>query len=64
MIDYLITGLSEATRSKATPAALERHLDGIAAIMESHFAYEERQLLVVLDHLALAADPGEVLGRL
>ncbi len=45
MIDYLITALTQTMRSNATPAELERHLDGIAAIMESHFAYEERQLL-------------------
>jgi hypothetical protein len=32
--------------------------------MESHFRYEERQLLTVLDSLALDADPGETLGPL
>ncbi len=32
--------------------------------MESHLRYEERQLLSVLDRLALDADPREVLGPL
>ena len=35
--------------------------EGIAAIMESHFRYEERQLLAVLDTLTLDADPHDVL---
>ncbi len=46
----------------SSPADANAHLDGIAAIMESHFRYEERQLLVVLDDLALDADPSDVLG--
>ncbi|VXC01017.1 hemerythrin domain-containing protein [Citricoccus sp. K5] len=45
-----------------SPAVLERHLDGIGAIMESHFRYEERQLLAVLETLALDSAPGDVLG--
>jgi hypothetical protein len=32
--------------------------------MENHFAFEERQLLGVLEALALDADPRDVLGRL
>ncbi|MDQ0727279.1 hypothetical protein [Microbacterium sp. W4I20] len=36
----------------------------IAAIMESHSRYEERQLLSVLETLELDADPGRVLGPL
>ena len=32
--------------------------------MESHFRYEERQLLAVLEGLALDADPGKALGSL
>ena len=64
MIAYLIQGL-QAAMARAVPAAeLESHLEGIAAIMESHFRYEERQLLVVLDELALHADPRDVLGPL
>ena len=64
MIDFLITRLTQATRANATAYEIEGHLEGIAAIMESHFAYEERQLVAVLDSLALEADPRDVLGRL
>ncbi|WP_206080166.1 hypothetical protein [Propioniciclava coleopterorum] len=32
-------------------------LDGLAAIMESHFRYEERELLGILATLDLDADP-------
>ncbi|RCK68075.1 hemerythrin domain-containing protein [Desertihabitans brevis] len=64
MIAHLLTGLQEAVRRTASPAELDRHLEGIAAIMESHFRYEERQLLRVLDGLALDADPRDVLGPL
>jgi Hemerythrin HHE cation binding domain len=45
------------------PAAIARHLDGIEAIMESHFAFEERKLAGVLSAMTLdAEDPAEVLG--
>jgi len=64
MIAYLVTELETAVARAATPPELERHLDGISAIMESHFRYEERQLLTVLETLALDADPSEVLGPL
>lgn len=64
MIAHLVTGLQAALASAAPPAEVERHLDGIGAIMESHFRYEERQLLTVLETLALDADPGAVMGRL
>lgn len=53
-----------AVSQSAAPIELDRHLEGIAAIMESHFRYEERQLLSVLDRLALDADPRDVLGPL
>lgn len=64
MIDFLLTALSAAVDKKATPEELDRHLEGIAAIMESHFAYEERQLLGVLETLALQNAPHLVLGDL
>lgn len=64
MINYLVSGLQQALARAAPRDELERHLEGIAAIMESHFAYEERQLLSVLETLELAADPAEVLGPL
>jgi hypothetical protein len=48
----------------AARATLEQHLDGIAAIMESHFRFEERRLLAVLGTLGLAADTRDVRGPL
>lgn len=64
MIAYLLAGLQAAVARAAPPAELDRHLEGLAAIMESHFSYEERQLLAVLKTLELDADPGTVLGPL
>lgn len=64
MIAHLITGLQSSVITSASPVELARHLEGIAAIMESHFRFEERQLLEVLESLALNADPKRVLGPL
>jgi len=64
MIAHLLTGLRDASDRAAPPEELALHLEGIAAIMESHFRYEERQLLTVLDTLRLDAAPGDVLGPL
>ncbi|WFE26677.1 hemerythrin domain-containing protein [Solwaraspora sp. WMMD791] len=64
MIAHLLGGLQAAVDSCAAPAELDRHLEGLAAIMESHFRYEERQLLPILETLTLAADPRTVLGPL
>ncbi|MEV0003711.1 hemerythrin domain-containing protein [Micromonospora sp. NPDC050980] len=64
VIGRLLAGLSAAVARGAAPVQLSRHLDGVAAIMESHFRYEERQLLTVLETLALDADPAVVLGPL
>ncbi|MFB8751007.1 hemerythrin domain-containing protein [Streptomyces parvulus] len=62
MIAHLLGGLQAAADRTAPPEELDQHLEGIAAIMESHFRYEERQLLTVLETLELTAVPGEVLG--
>lgn len=64
MIAHLLGGLRTAADRAAPPEEIERHLEGVAAIMESHFRYEERQLLTVLDTLGLDADPADVLGPL
>ena len=61
MIAHLLSGMQAAA---ACPADLDQHLNGIAAIMENHFRYEEDKLLSVLEALALDADPGQVLGPL
>ena len=64
MIAHLLAGLQAAVARAAPPAELHRHLEGVAAIMESHFRYEERQLLSVLETLALDTEPHTVLGPL
>ncbi|TCB97610.1 hemerythrin domain-containing protein [Micromonospora zingiberis] len=64
MIAHLLAGLQAAVLRAAPPVELNRHLEGLAAIMESHFRYEERQLLTVLETLALEAEPDAVLGPL
>ncbi|HEY7046929.1 MAG TPA: hemerythrin domain-containing protein [Jatrophihabitantaceae bacterium] len=57
----LLKQFDEAMRSSAP---LTPHLDGLAAIMESHFQYEERQLLETLAELDLDAEPRSMLGPL
>ena len=64
MIASLLTQFSHALAASATPDELVRHLDGLSAIMESHFNYEERQLLDTLSTLDLEADPHALLGPL
>lgn len=64
MIAHLLAGLQAALAKADPPAELNQHLEGVAAIMESHFRYEERQLLTVLQTLSLDADPKSVLGPL
>lgn len=64
MMSHLIGGLQAAVDSRASPDELRRHLEGLAAIMENHFRYEERQLLDVLDTLELDSDARQVLGPL
>lgn len=64
MMAHLIAGLRDAAGRAAPRADLHRHLEGLAAIMESHFRYEERTLLSVLATLELDAEPQDVLGPL
>lgn len=61
MLAHLLAGLSAAVARAASSAELDQRLEGVAAIMESHFRYEERRLLAVLETLALDADPRAVL---
>ena len=64
MMAHLLGGLQQAVDSGAGPNELGRHLEGLAAIMESHFRYEERQLLHVLDSLELDAEVSAAYGPL
>ena len=63
-IEHLIRALQADVDRAASPAATGRHLDGIGAIMESHFRFEERTLLGILDRLGLRAEVADVLGPL
>jgi hemerythrin-like domain-containing protein len=58
MLTYLIQEFDHTLRTVPEEQALLRHLDGISAVMETHFRYEERQLVDVLDAL-----PDEDLDR-
>lgn len=64
MIAGLLDSLQTATEQDDPPERLRPHVEGIAAIMESHFRYEERQLLAVLDAMAWDADLHDVFGPL
>jgi hemerythrin-like domain-containing protein len=64
MIASLLSALRAAVDAAAGPDDLDRHLSGIAAIMENHFRYEEDQLLRVLGTLALDVSPAQALGPL
>ncbi|WP_069387246.1 hemerythrin domain-containing protein [Cellulosimicrobium cellulans] len=71
MIAFLLADLEaaldrvrDAPVGSSTALEVARHLDGVGAIMESHFRYEERALGEVLAALDLDAAPETVLGPL
>lgn len=65
MITHLLAGLRAALDREASLTELRSHVDGVGAIMESHFRYEERPLLAVLEDLELDdAVVTDVLGPL
>ena len=64
MVAHLLQELGAAADKAEDPSVLQRHLDGVAALMENHFRYEEQQLPVVLERLQLDAAVHEVLGPL
>jgi hemerythrin-like domain-containing protein len=64
MIATLVAELERAVDTGAPPARLAAHLEGLAAIMDSHFGFEERRLLDLLADLELDADVETVLGPL
>ncbi|NEK84513.1 hemerythrin domain-containing protein [Blastococcus saxobsidens] len=51
MIGHLLGQLGRALDEGAAAAEQLRHLDGIEAVMETHFRYEELRLLDVLDQV-------------
>jgi hemerythrin-like domain-containing protein len=65
MLDHLLGELERAVRADAGRSELLRHLDGIEAVMETHFRYEEKKLVGVLDDVDRAeADKRGMLGPL
>jgi len=64
MIATLIVQFERAIESDASLPELERHLEGIGAIMESHFRFEEKRLLAPLESFALDDEPAAVFGPL
>ena len=64
MLAHLLASLRSAAERGDGAAAIGGHLDGIAAIMESHFRFEEREILDPLRALVLEGDVKSVLGPL
>ncbi|KRE39407.1 cation-binding protein [Janibacter sp. Soil728] len=64
MMSHLVGGLEAALDRDDPPERVHSHLDGLGAIMESHFRFEERALLRILETLDLDADPADALGPL
>ncbi|CAM2819673.1 hemerythrin domain-containing protein [Skermania piniformis] len=64
LIAALLTQFDQAIAASATPNELSLHLEGLSAIMESHFQYEERELSDTLSRLDLDEDPRALLGPL
>ena len=64
MIAHLLIELDQAVGRAEPPDVVRSHLDGVTAIMESHFRYEERELLGPLAAMSLPTDPSSALGPL
>ncbi|MFI9487733.1 hemerythrin domain-containing protein [Promicromonospora sp. NPDC052451] len=65
MLDHLLGELDRAVRAGEGRDELVRHLDGIEAVMETHFRFEEKKLVGVLDGADRpAADLQKMLGPL
>lgn len=64
MLAHLLASLRTAAERGDDAASIGGHLDGIAAIMESHFRFEEREILEPLRAIVLDRDVQTVLGPL
>ncbi len=65
MLDHLLGALQRAALSGADRDELLRHLDGIEAVMETHFRYEEKKIVPLLDEADRPeADRQELFGPL
>lgn len=65
MIGHLLGELRHAMTDGAGAADLLRHLDGVEAVMTTHFRYEEKRLLGIIDEVGLQdLDAATVFGPL
>lgn len=64
MLSHLLGGLRHAVEAGESRDSIERHLDGVGAIMESHFRFEEREILAPLRALVVDGSVEDVLGPL
>ena len=65
MIGHLLGEFRHSMGAGGSPEELLRHLDGIEAVLTTHFRYEEKRLLDALDALVLdGLEPPQVFGPL
>jgi Hemerythrin HHE cation binding domain len=65
MIGHLLGELRHSVAAGESSDHLLRHLDGVEAVMTTHFRYEEKRLLGVLDDADLSeVSPDRVFGPL
>ncbi|UZN03041.1 hemerythrin domain-containing protein [Cellulomonas sp. S1-8] len=64
MLSHLLGELQRAVDAGHDAATLHQHLDGIEAVMETHFRYEEKRLLAPLADLVVEHEPRAMLGPL
>lgn len=64
MMAHLIRGLQQALTRGEEADTLHQHLDGLGAVMETHFGFEERSLLAVLDGIPIDLQRREAFGEI
>jgi hypothetical protein len=65
MIGHLLGEFRHSMAAGGSSVAMLRHLDGLEAVMTTHFRFEEKRLLGVLDELDLGdVSPDRVFGPL
>lgn len=64
LINHLVTELEGALCAGADTGPLLRHLDGIEAVMTTHFRFEEKQLVALLDGMTIDADKADLFGAI
>ncbi|NDL56542.1 hemerythrin domain-containing protein [Phytoactinopolyspora sp. XMNu-373] len=64
MIEHLLGGLAAAVESGVGTEEQLQHLDGIEAVMETHFRYEEKKLVDLLNEAELEKTKRQYFGPL